>query len=103
MTGGDHDEIINYYAKTATQYKMAFQGKELIEHASSNTTESIKTDKDFLISYFQYQESPYHTIHPGDSLAENWNALTSTKQCRSNSWSESLDDFRAPQLFNGIV
>ncbi|XP_046440628.1 GATOR complex protein WDR59-like isoform X2 [Daphnia pulex] len=36
-------------------------------------------------------ESPYHTIHPGDTTLDSWNVL---KQIRSNSWSDSLDDFR---------
>ena len=40
-------------------------------------------------------ESPYHTIHPGDTTLESWNV---SKQTRSNSWSDSLagfaDDFR---------
>ena len=38
-------------------------------------------------------ESPYHTIHPGDTSLDGWN-VTGLKQNRSNSWSESLDDFR---------
>lgn len=39
-------------------------------------------------------ESPYHTIHPGDTILDSWNALSGLKQIRSNSWSDSLDDFR---------
>lgn len=37
--------------------------------------------------------SPYHTIHEVDMSLESWN-FTVLKQNRSNSWSESLDDFR---------
>jgi len=38
-------------------------------------------------------ESPYHTIHPGDTTLDSWN-VTGMKQIRSNSWSDSLEDFR---------
>lgn len=37
--------------------------------------------------------SPYHTIHEVDMSLEGWN-FSVLKQNRSNSWSESLDDFR---------
>ncbi|KAI9550538.1 hypothetical protein GHT06_005241 [Daphnia sinensis] len=39
-------------------------------------------------------DSPYHTIHPGDTTLDGWNLVTGLKQIRSNSWSDSLDDFR---------
>jgi len=38
-------------------------------------------------------ESPYHTIQPGDTTLDSWN-VTGLKQIRSNSWSDSLEDFR---------
>lgn len=37
--------------------------------------------------------SPYHTIHQVDSSLEGWN-YTMPKPNRSNSWSDSLDDFK---------
>ncbi|XP_075212964.1 WD repeat domain 59 [Lycorma delicatula] len=37
--------------------------------------------------------SPYHTIHEVDMSLDGWN-FSVLKQNRSNSWSESLDDFR---------
>ncbi|GLG98684.1 GATOR complex protein WDR59 [Gryllus bimaculatus] len=42
--------------------------------------------------------SPYHTIHQVDTSLEGWN-YPMLKQNRSNSWSDSLDDFK----FNSIV
>lgn len=45
-------------------------------------------------------ESPYHTIHPGDTSLDGWN-VAGLKQNRSNSWSESLDDFRLPSVSHG--
>lgn len=42
---------------------------------------------------FQPGGSPYHTIHQVDSSLEGWN-YTMPKPNRSNSWSDSLDDFK---------
>ncbi|XP_067001039.2 GATOR2 complex protein WDR59 [Anabrus simplex] len=42
--------------------------------------------------------SPYHTIHQVDTSLEGWN-YPMLKQNRSNSWSDSLDDFK----FTSIV
>ena len=46
-----------------------------------------------IVSNVKPGESPYHTIHPGDTTHDGWNMI-GLKQNRSNSWSESLDDFR---------
>ncbi|GFG32156.1 hypothetical protein Cfor_09334, partial [Coptotermes formosanus] len=42
---------------------------------------------------FQPGGSPYHTIHQVDMSLEGWNCPM-LKQNRSNSWSDSLDDFK---------
>lgn len=42
---------------------------------------------------FQPGGSPYHTIHQVDMSLEGWN-YPMLKQNRSNSWSDSLDDFK---------
>ncbi|PSN51284.1 WD repeat-containing protein 59 [Blattella germanica] len=43
--------------------------------------------------------SPYHTIHQVDTSLEGWNYHPMLKQNRSNSWSESLDEFK----FTGTI
>lgn len=50
--------------------------------------------------WYQPGESPYHTIHPGDTTLDSWN-VTGLKQIRSNSWSDSLEDFRLGNAATG--
>ncbi|KAF6215398.1 hypothetical protein GE061_010150 [Apolygus lucorum] len=98
--------LINHYVseydvQTAAMLCCAFGNK--VVHPSP-TPFAQKTVKTTNVSRFTSRNwwrkpggSPYHTIHQVDSSVESLN-LFSVKQNRSNSWSESMDDFRVDEI-----